>query len=399
MRVSSFACRAIALTGLGVALASAPVDAQSFKVGSKEVQVHGSFQQGFIFTGGNNFLTMPTSDGSGAMTDGSVNVGTRLTPKLRVGGQFYTRNIGQLGNFQPQVDWAFADYKVNDAIGVRAGKVKTALGLFTDTQDMEFLYTWAILPQGTYPLDLRSVSIAHIGGDVYGSVKVGKAGSVAYTGYLGVIQDDTKGGYRYGVEDAGLAFKSGIKTKGGGFDTRWTTPVPGLVTGYSFMQTKGTSDLTLAAIGLNFTVDSDPWRRQAVFADYQGASVRLSGEWRHESLSTIIVPAVFPSSTTRSKSAFVAASYRLFKQLEVGSYHSRFVYDTALSASPPENHITDTAITGRVDLNQYWHVKVEGHFMDGYGSTTLARGFYRRSNPNGFDSKTKMLVLRTGVTF
>ncbi len=399
MTVSSFACRAIALTGLGVALASAPVEAQSFKVGSKEVQVHGSFQQGFIFTDGNNFLTMPTADGSGAMTDGSVNFGTRLTPKLRVGGQLYSRNIGQLGNYQGQVDWAFADYKFNDKIGIRAGKVKTALGLFNDTQDMEFLYTWALLPQGTYPLDLRSVSIAHVGGDVYGSVKVGTAGSVAYTGYLGVIQDDTKGGYRYGVEDAGLAFTKGIKTKGGGFDARWTTPVPGLVTGYSFTQTAGTAALNLAAANLNFAVDTDPWRRQAVFADYQGASLRLSGEWRHESLSTIIVPAVFPSSTTRSESAFMAASYRLFKQFEAGSYHSRFVYDTALSSSLPDNHITDTAITGRVDLNQYWHVKVEGHFMDGTGNATLARGFYVRSNPGGFDEKTKMLVVRTGVTF
>ena len=400
LHVSGRAATTLGLTALCLTLSATSLLAQSVKIGSKEVQVHGSFQQGFIFTDKNNFLTMDTTSGSGAMTDGAVNLSSSLTPKLRVGAQLYARNIGQLGNGSPQIDWAFADYKFNSRFGVRGGKIKTVLGLFTDTQDTEFLYTWALLPQGMYPLDLRSVTIAHIGADVYGTVKMGKAGSVAYTGYAGKIQDDTKGGYRYGVEDSGMAFKTGISSKGGGFDTRWSTPVPGLMTGYSFSQSSAKLVLFHSLYQLDLTVNADPGRRHALYADYQLSKLRLSGEVRRElSIAKLTPVGLFPDAETHSEMWFAAASYRVTEKLEVGSYHSRFLYDANLNASLADNHIYDTAITGRVDLNQYWHVKVEGHFMDGNGSPVLARGFYLRDNTTGFTGKTRMLVLRTGVSF
>ncbi len=72
---------------------------------------------------------MGTSGGSFAMTDGAINVSMRLTSKLRIGAQGYVRNIGQLGHGHVTLDWAFADYKFNDWIGIRGGRIKTALGL------------------------------------------------------------------------------------------------------------------------------------------------------------------------------------------------------------------------------------------------------------------------------
>lgn len=382
-----------------VGASASPSLAQSFKVAEKEVQVHGFVQQGFNVTDENNFLTMDTSGGSAAMTDAAVNLSSNLTRKLRVGAQVYARNIGELGNGSLEVDWAFADFKFADGFGVRGGKMKTMLGLFSDTQDMEFLYTWALLPQGLYPLDLRSVTIAHIGADVYGNVKLGKAGSLAYTGYVGKIQDDDQGGYRYGVQDSGLGFLTGLNSRGGGFDARWTTPVNGLMTGYSFTQTKDNVDLVVNAMLMPFTVTSDPARRQALYADYQGSRVRLSGELRREFTVLNLEPAVFPRSETPSRAWFAAVSYRLFEKLEVGSYHSNFVYNANLPSSDANNHIYDTAVSSRLDLNRFWNVKVEGHFIDGNGNSALARGFYRRNNLSGFSQKTRMLVIRTGLNF
>ena len=52
-----------------------------------------------------------------------------------------------MGNWHPELDWAVADYRFKDWFGIRGGKVKTALGLYNDTQDLEFLYTWALMPQ------------------------------------------------------------------------------------------------------------------------------------------------------------------------------------------------------------------------------------------------------------
>jgi hypothetical protein len=392
------ALKAAAL-GLGTTLAAAPVCAQSINIGAQEVQVHGSIQQGFVVTDANNFLTMATTDGSGAMTDGAFNLSTNLTRKLRVGAQLYSRNIGDLGNGRPQVDWAFADYKFNDAVGVRAGKVKTPLGLFNDTQDMEFLYTWALLPQGVYPLDLRSVSIANVGGNAYGTIALKKAGSVQYSVYAGTIQHDAQGGYLYAVEDSGMRLESKVHHDGFGVDARWTTPVEGLMTGYSLSQSDANVDVFIPAYSLPLKVEIPVWRRQAVFGDYQRDRVRVSAEWRFDSQELELTPAVFPSSTTTSYGWFAAASYRLFKQLEVGSYHSRYVANTSLPSSADNNHINDTALTGRIDLSSFWNVKIEGHFMDGYGDPLNAHGFYTRSNQQGFDAKTNMLVVRTGVSF
>ena len=59
------------MASLAFAMASTPAFAQSsFKIGDREVQAHGSIQQGFVFSTGNNFLTMNTRGGSGAMTGG-----------------------------------------------------------------------------------------------------------------------------------------------------------------------------------------------------------------------------------------------------------------------------------------------------------------------------------------
>jgi hypothetical protein len=275
----------------------------AFKVGDREVHVHGSLQQGFNVTDDNNFLTMDTTKGSAEMTDAALNLMSSVTPKLRVGAQFYVRNIGDLGNGQLQVDWAFADYKFTNAFGVRGGKIKTVLGLFTDTQDMEFLYTWALLPQGTYPLDLRSVTIAHVGGDVYGTIPLGQAGSLAYTAFAGIVEDDRHGGFRYGLQDNGLSVISDVSTRTGGFDTRWMAPVNGLMAGYSFMEARTTADLFVTAFGLPITSTTSPWRRYAAYADYQGPRVRVSGEFRRERRDTFMTPEVFPPTLGRGKGA------------------------------------------------------------------------------------------------
>jgi hypothetical protein len=388
------------MVSLAVAMAATSAFAQSsFKVGEKEVQVHGSIQQGFVFSSGNNFLTMNTRDGSGAMTDGALNLGSQLTSKLRVGMQVYSRNIGDLGNGQLQVDWAFADYKVNSKFGVRAGKVKTALGLYNDTQDMEFLHTWALLPQGVYPLDLRSVTIAHIGADAYGRFSLKKAGSLQYTVYGGVIQDDTQGGYRYGIEDQGMRFTSDISSHGVGFDTRWSAPIDGLTVGYSLLQATTEVEVVIPSAPFPILVEIPVARRQAVFGEYQYDRLRFAAEWRQESMEQRLTPAIAPDATITARGWFTSGSYRLNERFELGAYHSRHVPDVSLASAAADNHIRDNAVTGRIDLNSFWHVKVEGHFIDGNGSLTYARGFYLRSNPTGFDPTTRMLVIRTGVTF
>lgn len=71
--------------------------AQEFKLFERMVQFHGFASQGFVYTDQNNWLTMHSSQGSGAFTDFGANISTQVTDKFRLGAQIYDRNLGNLG--------------------------------------------------------------------------------------------------------------------------------------------------------------------------------------------------------------------------------------------------------------------------------------------------------------
>src|SRR5579863_3314730 len=229
---TTLVCAAAISAGTGTL--HAQYNFSQFTIDGYQVQMHGFASQGFALSNQNNYLTMDTSKGSFRFTDGGLNLSTKLTSKLRVGAQGYIREIGQIGGGRLTLDWAFADYKLNDWIGFRAGKVKTALGLFTDTQDAESLHTWALLPQALYPTDLRTSLIAHTGGDIYGQFGLKKAGSLSYTLYMGRRSDEHRSGYYFNTQDTGIPIQTWAGTMGG-VDVHWNTPVSGLMLGGSFL--------------------------------------------------------------------------------------------------------------------------------------------------------------------
>jgi hypothetical protein len=366
--------------------------------------VHSFASQGFAYSNENNYLTMQTSDGSFAFTDGGANVSMQVSDKFRVGAQFYLRNIGHLGNFHPEVDWALGDYKFASWFGIRAGKVKTTLGLYNDTQDLECLHTWAIMPQSAYPLDLRASTIAHTGVDLYGTVSLKRLGSVSYTGYAGNGTSDPNGGYPYGLAADGVLNATTNGDQFGG-DLRWTTPLKGLLAGASYMSTpSGAAGTAAVAPKLTFPVAVDVYKDDTavLYAEYKTGGLTLAGEQRRELKSAterISVMPVIPFNFD-VRSWWVSAAYRVSSRLEVGTYHSRFYPDWATPYhGSAANHIFDQTVTARLDLNRHWDLKVEAHFIDGYGSPYSYRGFYAQDNPTGLKPTTHMLVIRTGWNF
>ncbi|HXR39416.1 MAG TPA: hypothetical protein VN776_10000, partial [Terracidiphilus sp.] len=178
--------------------------AQDFRLFGRDVQVHGFASQGFVHTDENNWLTMDSAHvGSGEFTDFGANASVPITDKFRVGAQIYDRNLGQLGKWHPELDWAYASYKFKPWFAVRGGKVKTVMGLYNDTQDLDFLHPFALLPQSIYPTDMRDSTIAHLGGDVFGDIalKKNKLGTLSYTVYAGRRRDSQYGGYPYLLKD------------------------------------------------------------------------------------------------------------------------------------------------------------------------------------------------------
>jgi len=92
---------------------------------------------------------------------------------------------------------------------------------------------------------------------------------------------------------------------------------------------------------------------------------------------------------------FASASYRITSKLQVGFYHSNWqVLHPTVSTNKASNHIYDEVCAARYDISRYVDVKAEGHFMDGYGDSHQAQGFYAAWNPQGLKPTTNMLVLR-----
>src|SRR5271157_2154773 len=121
--------RLLGLFALASAIATIPASAQlaDFNIGGHDVVMHGFLAEGYMKSDGNNFLTAQTGAGTFQDAEGALNIATNLTDNLHVGAQVYARDIGRLGAGKPQLDWAYADYKVKDWLGFRGGKVKTPL--------------------------------------------------------------------------------------------------------------------------------------------------------------------------------------------------------------------------------------------------------------------------------
>ena len=389
----------------------------NFDVGGRQVQVHSFLSEGYAYTNQNNYLTMKTSRGSADMFDAGVSISVRLTDKLRISAQGYVRDFGRLGQWHPTLDYGYADYRFKDWFGIRGGKVKTVLGLFNDTQDNQSLFTFAMLPQAVYPTDLRDATIGHTGGDVYGNIFMKRAGSLSYTVYAGNRQDTRYGGYLLLLQDRGINMNSygGLQY---GADLKWTTPVKGLLMGASHMREEITGTGTgacSAAVPINcqawsartlgnYEEHSNKDQSNFAYAEYSLGNLRIDGEYRRYWRDQDVWNNSYEVKAD-SRGWYISGAYRFSKWLELGSYYSRFScmylrngvpsFDTSL----PTNHLYDKVVSARFDLGRWWNVKVEGHFMDGWGGTQSPDGFYTTDNPAGILPTTRLLLVRTGFSF
>jgi hypothetical protein len=353
------------------------------------IAIHGFVTQGVLFSSNNNYLTMNSSDGSARWTDGAVNASYSFTDNLRVGIQLHMYQLGQLGGDHLEIDWASGDYRFNDHFGIRAGKVKTPIGLFNDSQDVDAIFLWTLLPQGAYPVDNRSFFLAHVGGELYGGVSLGsRAGQLQYRGYGGQATFDSHGGFVKILTDEGLLFRTPPGGTMYGGDLRWAAPWAGLTLGYSGLvaSVKGTTS------GGGLYVP--PLFVSAEYAQFQKGKFYFAGEYRREPTNAIVTfgPASF-SAPDDQRIWFAMGSYRILRKLQAGSYYSHYV-NKGLDTALPANYSKDWVVSGRYDFNSYFYGKIEGHFLHGTGL-----GYFTSTNPNGLKPNSNMLAARIGFSF
>ncbi len=355
----------------------------------ENLQIHGFATQGFIYSSNNNFLTMESSSGSLQWTEGAVSVSDAVTDKLRVGVQLHMYQMGQFGGPNIMVDWASGDYKFNDHAGFRVGKIKTPLGLYNDSQDVDALFLWVILPQGMYPNDNRDYDLSEMGGEFYGGADLGeRMGRVQYHAHIGASALDVNGGYVQRLAEIGLTFSSPPSGRVYGGDLRWVTPLHGFTVGASAI---GDS---LDANGGEGSMHLAPSVTQAYYAQWDKGKLHLSAEyWRTPLHLSLMVGGQALPLPVDQRAWYPMVRYELTSRFQVGTYYSHYVNPSA-DTSLPENYSKDWVVSGRYNFNSNFYGKVEGHFLHGTGL-----GYYASVNPDGLKPNSNMVAARIGFSF
>jgi hypothetical protein len=371
-------------------------------------QVHGFVSEGAFISTSNDAIG-DSSRGSLKFFEAGINVSAQLTDRLRVGIQFVSRAVGDVSEVVPRLDWGFLDYRFFDWLGLRAGEIKMPLGLYNEYVSIEAARTAILLPQSLYPLRNRDALISHTGFALYGTVPLGPLGELSYQGWLGTLNIP-----RSALTLVGASLNSVDTHYVAGGEAFWS-PLEGLRVGGTYLRASIDFHLTLDPASIGALVDA-----QLVPVDYDGKLVvsqtptdfwvasleytvrgfLFAGEysrWRKHQYTTL--PKVLPSFRDDSERFYVLASYRFSELLEVGSYYSVIHLDANHrdGAAPAFRHgynayQRDLALSLRLDVNEYWLWKVEGHFVDG----TADLSSETNTNPSRYWG---LFLLRTSVTF
>ena len=350
------------------------------------VEVHGFVSQGFIKSTANNYLA-DSKRGSFEFSEVGINFSKQLSDQMRVGIQLFTHDLGPLGNYRTRFDWFYLDYHFFDWLGVRAGRTKLPFGLYNESSDIDAARVPVLLPQSVYPVSNRDFLLAQTGGEAYGNVPLGAAGSFEYRLYGGTVFYDT----------ADATSASGTVSVPYIFGSRlmWQAPVEGLQLGVSAQKLRLDAALTLpadqvAAFKMAGSLPADfagplklqvPATLAVASAEYSAHDVLLAAEYSRWYVGAKSPFPVFSSPDMVSERFYLMSAYHLTSWFTPGLYYSVSFANvddrrgrSAPFGTPPGTPAAgrgayqhDVALTLRYDLNPYWILKVEGHFMHGTG--------------------------------
>lgn len=382
-----------------------PTEASSDSGQGLDIDIHGFVSQGFMKTSHNNYLTEDSEDGSFQFNEIGINFSTQLSNKLRVGMQLFSRDLGDVGNNEIILDWAYADYRWRDWLGFRAGRVKMPFGLYNETRDFDMLRTSILLPQGVYDENLRDTLSATNGVALYGEIPLDTWGGLSYQALYGYMNGSDDDGVAYRIED-GTAFNvTDSETKLVSIaQLEWQTPIDGLRLGL----TGGFSDRFVAdmettsdfASGSDIPVwtKGDDIETVVLSGEYVVGHWTFNTEWFRRKLDTVVTADNFPvgggvtvdgvilsQRPSEQKGHYFGAAYRFNDWFELGSYYSVAIPNIG------DSKTEDWALSARFDLSENWIFKLEGHYMD--GTSVLM------SDPNPGTPEDDWFMLLAKVTY
>lgn len=357
---------------------SGPALAEDGNALGSGVQVHGFVSQGFMASSKNNYLA-ESKRGSFEFTEIGINFTKELSDRFRVGLQLFSRDLGPIGNYGAQLDWAYLDYRFFDWLGIRAGRTKLPFGLYNETSDVDAARTSVLLPQSVYPITSRDFLLAQTGVELYGTVPLRQAGDLEYRAYGGTLFYDPAYEGQTAIEKPKVPYLVGGRLM-------WKPPLQGLQLGGSVQALQLNLDYVVPErlvsqleaanalpAGFNGRIQAEIpavlWVTSLEYAPHELLLAAEYGRWHTKVESSL--EAVVPSSRTTSERLYGMVSYRVRPWFTPGSYYS-VLFSDASDRTARGKYQHDVAVTLRFDLTDFWLLKLEGHFMHGTAAVSPA---------------------------
>lgn len=358
-----------------VLAATAALDASAADLGG--VAVHGSLSSTASYSPEYNYLGDTKDSLDLNQIELILNGTKRFDNGIKLAAQIYAYELA--GYEDLSLDFANLDYSFNQAFGVRVGRNKIPLGLYTESQDLDQVRVFASLPLSFYPKALRAFGAFYDGLSIYGSVGAGKAGSLDYQAYIG----------RGSKVDEDHPFMRGLGATAldgkalGGTSLFWNTPVEGLRVGYSMEKVpEATLDF---GPGLDTELD---YETHVFSAEYTRDKWLFAAEYKINKAAIDFSNPFIPDSSSTDNLAYGQVSYQATDKLGLGVYYARSDYDNG-------DKVDDIALAASYAIQPWWLVKAEIHAIDGIHFLGDAGDL----NPGATDETWSYLVLKTTVSF
>ncbi|MBU0996079.1 MAG: hypothetical protein KJ737_26585 [Proteobacteria bacterium] len=347
--------------------------AGSLPAGAEGVNIHGFISQGYLKTNQNNYLA-ETDDGSFQFNEMGINFTTFATSDLKIGCQFFARDLGDVGNDEIIINWAFAEYTYRNWLGLRAGILKYAFTLYNETRDFDSLRTSIFLPSSVYNEWLRDGFNKMKGIELFGLTGLGPLGMLEYQFQTGVAPTALNSGttkYLTEMPTSELGSLTNAEP-----DTTyaarliWNLPIDGLRIGGSYIRSGLLYEGTVKDYGLPISIDIKKADVYSFYAEYtyQNLKIAVENYWSEsEATSTITLPNGDPyvrkTKTKDGDTYYASLGYRFTDWFEAGYY-----YSTAEGGADDKgdlNTLEDHCLSLRFDINPNWIAKLEAHVMEG----------------------------------
>jgi hypothetical protein len=306
---------------------------------------------------------------------------------------------------------------MNERSVLRAGRTKLPFGLYNESSDIDAARVPVLLPQSVYPVSNRDFLLAQTGGEIYGNVPIGAAGSLEYRLYGGTVFFDT-------ADAASTLTNISVPYIFGG-RMMWQTPVEGLQIGGSVQKLRIDGDFTVPAdqiaplqmigsLPANFT-NPVPFKIPALLGvasvEYSAHDLLLAAEYSRRRVAVQSPVPALTQPSSQSERFYVMSSYRVTPWFTPGLYYSaqfanandRTGKDVTFGSppgSPPLGRAAfqhDVALTLRYDLNQYWLLKLEGHAM--HGTAGLTSSLNNNASLSTLTKDSGVLLVKTTAYF